>query len=42
LSLLKKIELVEGLAERGLKEIQGGAFVSSKWVPQTADSEELF
>lgn len=33
-----KIRLIEDLAAAGLKEIEAGAFVSPKWVPQMADS----
>lgn len=37
-----KVELVEGLAKAGLKKIETGSFVSPKWVPQMADSSEIF
>ncbi|MDY0871027.1 hydroxymethylglutaryl-CoA lyase [Dongia rigui] len=33
-----KIRLIEDLAAAGLSEIEAGAFVSPKWVPQMADS----
>jgi hydroxymethylglutaryl-CoA lyase len=33
-----KIQLIEDLAEAGLADIEAGAFVSPKWVPQMADS----
>lgn len=36
-----KIELIERLADAGLKVIEAGAFVSPKWVPQMADSAEV-
>jgi len=36
-----KIELIERLAQAGLPVIEAGAFVSPKWVPQMADSEEV-
>lgn len=36
-----KVELIEGLAEAGLKVIESGSFVSPKWVPQMADSAEV-
>ena len=36
-----KIELIERLAAAGLSVIEAGAFVSPKWVPQMADSEEV-
>jgi hydroxymethylglutaryl-CoA lyase len=37
-----KIALVEALAAAGLRTIETGAFVSPKWVPQMADSAEVF
>ena len=37
-----KIELVERLAEAGLTKIETGSFVSPRWVPQMADSGEVF
>jgi hydroxymethylglutaryl-CoA lyase len=37
-----KIELVERLAATGLPAVEAGAFVSSKRVPQMADSGEVF
>ncbi|MFL6449033.1 MAG: hydroxymethylglutaryl-CoA lyase [Bryobacteraceae bacterium] len=37
-----KIELVEALADAGLKRIEVGSFVSAKQVPQMADSAEVF
>lgn len=36
-----KIELVERLAGAGLKTVEAGAFVSPKWVPQMAASDEV-
>src|SRR3974377_1994776 len=36
-----KIALVERLAEAGFPTVQGGAFVSPKWVPQMANSAEV-
>ncbi|WP_462175406.1 hydroxymethylglutaryl-CoA lyase [Pseudoalteromonas gelatinilytica] len=33
-----KVALINGLADAGLKDIEAGAFVSPKWVPQMADS----
>jgi hydroxymethylglutaryl-CoA lyase len=41
LSLEHKRELIERLAKAGLREIEAGAFVSPKWVPQMADSARL-
>jgi len=37
-----KIQLVEKLADAGLRVIESGAFVSPKWVPQMATSAEVF
>lgn len=37
-----KVELIERLAGSGLPAVESGAFVSPKWVPQMADSEEVF
>jgi len=42
ISLDHKINLVNQLADAGLKVIETGSFVSPKWVPQMADSAELF
>lgn len=36
-----KVSIVEGLAQAGLKHIETGAFVSSKHVPQMADTIEV-
>jgi hydroxymethylglutaryl-CoA lyase len=41
LSLTTKRELIERLAGCGLREIEAGAFVSPKWVPQMAESAAL-
>ncbi len=35
-----KVELIERLAACGFKNVEGGAFVSPKWVPQMAASDE--
>jgi isopropylmalate/homocitrate/citramalate synthase len=37
-----KVELIERLAAAGLPAVEAGAFVSPKWVPQMADSDEVF
>jgi len=37
-----KIQLIEKLAEAGLSYIEAGSFVNPKWVPQMADSAEVF
>jgi hydroxymethylglutaryl-CoA lyase len=38
----KRIELIDMLSDAGLKRIQVGSFVSPKYVPQMADTAELF
>jgi len=37
-----KVELVERLAAAGLPVVEAGSFVSPRWVPQMADSGEVF
>jgi len=37
-----KIQLIEQLVNAGLTYIEAGSFVSPKWVPQMADSAEVF
>lgn len=37
-----KLELIDKLAIAGLKYIEAGSFVSPKWVPQMAGSDEVF
>jgi len=37
-----KAELVNRLAAAGLRHIESGSFVSPKWVPQMANSDEVF
>ena len=36
-----KLDLIERLAEAGLKDIEAASFVSPKWVPQMADHAEI-
>ena len=36
-----KIELIQRLAGAGLKAIEATSFVSPKWIPQLADSQEV-
>ena len=36
-----KIELIERLADAGLKSVEATSFVSPKWVPQMADASEV-
>lgn len=40
-STAKKLELARKLAECGFRRMEAGAFVSSKWVPQMADSKTV-
>lgn len=37
-----KVELIDRLSDTGLPAVEAGAFVSPKWVPQMADSAEVF
>ena len=37
-----KVELVGRLTDAGLRTIEAGSFVSPKWVPQMAGSDEVF
>jgi len=39
--LATKLELIDRLADAGLREIESTSFVSPKWVPQMADHAEL-
>lgn len=40
-SVAARIALVEALAEAGVPAVEAGAFVSPKWVPQMAGSDEV-
>ena len=42
LTLDNKLNLIQLLAKAGLQTIEAGSFVSSKWVPQMANSKEIF
>jgi len=42
IALDDKLSLIDGLAAAGLKVIEAGSFVSPKWVPQMADSADIF
>ncbi|HET7294478.1 MAG TPA: hydroxymethylglutaryl-CoA lyase [Vicinamibacteria bacterium] len=42
LSVEDRVAFCEGLLEAGLPVVEVGAFVSSKWVPQMAGSDEVF
>lgn len=37
-----KVELINQLSQTGLRHIEAGSFVSSKWVPQMASSTDVF
>jgi isopropylmalate/homocitrate/citramalate synthase len=37
-----KVQLVNMLSDANLKNIEAGSFVNPKWVPQMADSEQVF
>jgi hydroxymethylglutaryl-CoA lyase len=37
-----KVEYITALADSGLRVIEAGAFVSPKWVPQMADTAEVY
>jgi len=37
-----KIKLVEKLTDTGLRYVESGSFVNPKWIPQMADSKEIF
>jgi len=40
-SIENKVELIERLANAGMKAVEAGAFVSPKWVPQMAGTTEV-
>ncbi|CAI8158679.1 MAG: 3-hydroxy-3-isohexenylglutaryl-CoA/hydroxy-methylglutaryl-CoA lyase [Cellvibrionales bacterium UBA7375] len=42
LDVATKVELIHGLADAGLQTIEAGSFVSPKWVPQMAGSDDVF
>lgn len=42
ISSATKIQLIENLVDAGLTYIEAGSFVNPKWVPQMADSGEVF
>src|SRR6202012_4034554 len=37
-----KVDFITALADAGLRVIEAGAFVSPKWVPQMADTAEVY
>lgn len=42
ISVAQRVELVNRLTAAGLAHIEAGSFVSPRWVPQMADSAEVF
>ncbi len=40
-SCADKVQLIESLAQAGIRHIEAGSFVSPKWVPQMADSLQV-
>lgn len=42
IALRAKLQLLDDLAEAGHAVIEAGSFVNPKWVPQMADSEQVF
>ena len=42
LDIATKVALIQGLADAGLQSIEAGSFVSPKWVPQMAGSDDVF
>ncbi len=41
LSVGLRVELIERLAKNGLRKIEAGSFVSPKWVPQMANTDQV-
>lgn len=39
---IAKVQLINNLVDAGLKYIEAGSFVNPKWVPQMADSSDVF
>lgn len=37
-----KLTMINGLVKAGLRQLEAGSFVSPKWVPQMASSDEIF
>ena len=40
-SVEKRIEFIHSLAQSGLKNIEAGSFISPKWVPQMANTDQV-
>ncbi len=41
ISVARKVALIDLLAQSGLRDIEVGSFVSPKWVPQMADTDQV-
>jgi len=41
ITVADKVTLIEGLTNAGVKKIEAGSFVSPKWVPQMANSDDV-
>lgn len=41
ITVADKVALIEGLADAGVQKIESGSFVSPKWVPQMANSDQV-
>lgn len=42
LNVEQKLELIDKLIDAGVREVEAGSFVHPKWIPQMADTAELF
>lgn len=42
LSVEQKLRLIEGLVDAGLRDVEAGSFVHPRWIPQMADTGEVF
>lgn len=40
--VVRKVALIDCLSRAGFRRIEAGSFVSAKWVPQMADSDQVF
>ena len=41
LNVEQKLQLIEGLVDAGVRDIEVGSFVHPKWIPQMADTDEV-
>lgn len=42
IDVVDKVAMIDALSQTGLRKIEAGSFVSPKWVPQMANSDEVF